>query len=486
MMYLILCIYAIINAVLCVNIVLPFKQLLINLKKNDNEYNSTLFLNDNLYFISYSLLNIGNPNQQMILLFNQNSNEILVYKNNQNCKYLSNNYNYLPELSKSVNILNYSSYNISNYSVKRYLLEEKIELYTNKECSKHIKSYFKFHYLKEYNNNFSNNYCADFGFPINKYLNKINSMTFIQQLKEQNIIDNYLITIQFKSNYEGFYCIGNFPHEFDKNNFKEYQLISAYSIPKNYLYQFQLSIDNIYILNNNKTEYQLNADKIYFNLDLGVITGPIEYFKKINELFFNKYYTNNICKTEIVEKRIFNQMYNRIMPCNYYIIKCEKNIFSDIKSFPSLNFYHKEMNFIFSLSYNELFLEKNNAYYFLVVDILNEDKYWQIGIPFFRKYQTTFNLDTRKIYFYNKNLKFNKINNPSNNNKLILICFGLSIILIGITFFLGKKINEHRKLRKNEIEDNNYNYISSDCQNQPQFIYNKEIEMKIKNKISYK
>ena len=98
MIYFILFIYEIINVILCVNIVLPFKQLLVNSETKEYYYNSTLFLEDNLNYISYSLINIGEPKQQMILLFNQNSNRILVHKNNPNCKYLSKNYNYLPEL----------------------------------------------------------------------------------------------------------------------------------------------------------------------------------------------------------------------------------------------------------------------------------------------------------------------------------------------------------------------------------------------------
>ena len=482
MIYFILFIYEIIDVILCVNIVLPFKQLLVNSETKEYYYNSTLFIEDYLNYISYSLINIGEPKQQMILLFNQNNNEILVHKNNPNCKYLSENYNYLPELSKSVNILKYSSFNLSNYNAKQYLLEEKIELYTNKNYTKKIQINLVFNYLEEYNN-ISNNFCADFGFPLNKYLNKITSMTFIQQLKEQKIIDNYLITIEFKSNYEGFYHIGDFPHEFDKNNFKEYQLISTYSIPKNYLFQFQLSMNNIYILNNNKSEFQLNPNKIYFNLELGVILGPKEFIIKINELFFNKYFENNICKNEIIRKNLYDPKFSTIMPKNYYVISCEKNkkvdnIFFDIKSFPSLNFYHKEMNFTFSLSYNELFEEKNNIYYFLIVDILSSDDEWQIGIPFFRKYQTTFNIDTRKIYFYNKNIMLIKTNKTNNNNKLILICFGLSLVLAVITFILGKKINEQRKLRKNEIEDNNYNYISIGYKIEPK--NEQEIEMKIK------
>ena len=101
------------------------------------------------------------------------------------------------------------------------------------------------------------------------------------------------------------------------------------------------------------------------------------------------------------------------MPKTYYAISCDKNkivddIFFDISTFPSLNFYHREMNYTFHLTYKELFIEINDIYYFLIVDILTNNDYWQLGVPFLRKYQTTFNIDTRKIYFYNKEINLPK------------------------------------------------------------------------------
>lgn len=487
MMIVIFCIYQFFNIIVSKNILLPFKQLL--LKNCEKEYNITYFLDDNLHFNAYSLINIGEPKQQMIILFNQNNNEILIHKNHPYCKYISKKFNYLPEISKTSKFLNNS--NISN-NITQYLINEEIELYTDKNCLDKIKSKLDFYYLQENDNNL-NNYCADFGFPINKYLNKINSMTFIQQLKDQKIIDNYLITIEFNASYSGFFHIGNFPHEFDKNNFKEYQLISTYSIPKNFLFQFQLSIDKIYISyinNSTPNEIQFGDNKIYFNLELGIILGPKEYFLKINKIFFKKYTEKKICKEEVYHKILYDPLYSTIMPKTYYAISCDKNkivddIFFDISTFPSLNFYHREMNYTFHLTYKELFIEINDIYYFLIVDILTNNDYWQLGVPFLRKYQTTFNIDTRKIYFYNKEINLiNNVEKGNNNNFVLLVfgCFVLSIFLISIAFIIGKKINEHRKIRKNELEDDNYNYISSLSINSPYNFINKTIELNIKNK----
>ena len=497
MKFIFLCIYLFFNNIFSKSILLSFKQSTFYSK--EKKYNSTLFLEDNLEFISYSLINIGNPKQSMVLLFNQNNKEILVHNNNQNCKYLSKKYNYtsnyLPENSKSVKILNYTYYNVTKNGISRYIINEEIEFFINKNYSNKIKSYLNFYYLKE-NNNYSNSYCADFGFPINKNLNGINSMTFIQQLKSQKIIDDYLITIEFISSFEGFYHIGDFPHTYNKSYFKEYQLISAYSIPKIFLFQFQLSIEQIYITFKNNSilnKIQFNSDKIYFDLELGIIQGTNDYFKKIKEIFFNKYFEKKICKTDIIQKTKFEPIYSTMMPKNYYIISCQKNkiidnLFFDYKLFPSINFFHKEMNFTFTLTYNELFQEVNDVYYFLIVNTLNDDKDWKIGIPFLRKYQTTFNIDTRKIYFYNKNIRqFNnnkkKNINKENNLYLIFICVLLTLFLIGFAFILGKKINEHRKMRKNELEDGGYNYLDSEKRLSSKKGNIKLIEMNLKEKI---
>ena len=154
---------------------------------------------------------------------------------------------------------------------------------------------------------------------------------------------------------------------------------------------------------------------------------------------------------------------------NYEIISCRKNeerdkLYFNVKLFPSLYFYHQEMNFTFYFDYNDLFEEKNGIYYFKIIFSLNEDKEWQFGKTFFEKYSTTFDIDSRKIYFYNKNIVFKNIAeniNKENSNILIIICVILSVIFLVITFIFGRKIYKQRKLRKNELNDNNYDYQSS-------------------------
>ena len=60
----------------------------------------------------------------------------------------------------------------------------------------------------------------------------------------------------------------------------------------------------------------------------------------------------------------------------------------------------------------------------------------------------------------------NKNNNNSSNKKKITIIIIISIIsvlvLAAIAYFLGKKLNENRKKRANELRDEDFEYSTSD------------------------
>jgi len=63
-----------------------------------------------------------------------------------------------------------------------------------------------------------------------------------------------------------------------------------------------------------------------------------------------------------------------------------------------------QYNFTFSLSDDDLFIEINNKFYFLVAFPENEDNIYYIqcflGLPFYLKYRLTFNFDLKTIGFY--------------------------------------------------------------------------------------
>ena len=102
-----------------------------------------------------------------------------------------------------------------------------------------------------------------------------------------------------------------------------------------------------------------------------------------------------------------------------------------------------------------------------------ENEIWKLGEPFFSKFQFTFNQEQKTVGFYNsklekisnedfmKNLEQENNNSSKGNSKtvlyIILIVIGV-LILIALAYFLGKKFNESRKRRANELKDDDFDY----------------------------
>ena len=95
----------------------------------------------------------------------------------------------------------------------------------------------------------------------------------------------------------------------------------------------------------------------------------------------------------------------------YLVIK-EKEF--KIYEFPSLYLFKEEFNFIFELNYKDLFKEIGDQYYFLIVYFPFSSTNFELGKPFLKKYQLSYNVDMSTIHFYQKNdenKKEIKINN---------------------------------------------------------------------------
>ena len=161
---------------------------------------------------------------------------------------------------------------------------------------------------------------------------------------------------------------------------------------------------------------------------------------------------------------------------------CKKDkLKSHLNSFPTLFFSHIKYDYIFELTYEDLFKEIYDYYYFMVIfpntypddyDI-NEKEEWHLGLPFLKKYQFVLNYDSKTIGFYKStNLNYQKENNNNTKNeikniegekgiKVWLIILGILIVLILIiaAFFIGKLVNKQRKKRANEMKDDDFEYV---------------------------
>ena len=139
--------------------------------------------------------------------------------------------------------------------------------------------------------------------------------------------------------------------------------------------------------------------KVEFDINCGCLLGNSD---------FRKYFKNYLKYNGIsIEPKLYEK--------EYYIYFFEKNMtnFDVIKKI-NIEFYHKELNYNFSFNYNDLILEKNNGYYFLIAFEYEFRSDWKFGFPFFKKYHFIFNHDSKIMGFYCPDGCAN--NSPENNN----------------------------------------------------------------------
>ena len=221
-------------------------------------------------------------------------------------------------------------------------------------------------------------------------------------------------------------------------------------------------MDEIFF-NYNDSKIQMKEKKVIFYMDYGLILGTKNYFENIEENFFSKYYKDEICKE-----------YNFFIPGKHFIgIKCKALNGFKIKEFPNLYLFNRELNYTFELNYTDLFKNNKDEYYFLMIFDQMIINIWKIGKPFLRKYELTFDIDSKSVIFYDQSIKPSKQNNNNNNsdNKvliIVLICIGGLIIICGLiigAYYLGKQINSSRKRRANELSDDDYEYFTKNDNN---------------------
>ena len=437
----------------------------------------------------YTKISIGEPSHeiQAFLSVQHSYFSISSSKNIKNINDFQSHYNIIKSNSFK-NILtgrtlaeaNYNSMamekfklNIFNYKKREYYntsINDMIFIYNNKD-NVNEKSYY-----------------LNIGFQIinQKFFKEREKYNFITQLKKREIIGNYDWSIFFKKgpnnngnflynpdyllNAKGEILIGDLPNNYNPNNFNIQQLKKTYSKYTPLLFKWGLEFKNIYFYKNNNESNiisnkngtnmeNISVTDVQININQYIILSPLIYFYKIKTYFFDYYIKEGICKiNEGIE---------------YKTISCEKSKkfgIDNLKKFPSLFMEHHEFNYTFEFTYEDLFLEKDNNYWFLVAlsSFKNDLEEWNMGIIFLRKYNLIFNQDTKTISFYNTNIIIEDIDDKK-WNRIALISI-LTIILIGIFFIIGiiyiyicKKIFKSYKGKKriNHIYDNS-DYLKED------------------------
>ena len=448
-------------------IFLPF-QIQKEKEYSSKEYNSEIFILNNFYKNITFDFYIGNPPQKVKgIIINDNlcfelKKEKDLFSYNNFFNYINNKYK--PKDSSSVSIINKEL----RWNKGQYMTLGS-ELFKFGNNNKEYNLTFLFQYSQEeeidMNEIKSQNYIVKFGINIITGFSGDECPNFISNIRSYAHLSKYLVSYTFSNRNNGYLVIGDELYNYSKI-YHEPQYKSVYT---SYYYMVnhnkEIIVDNY--ANKNIT---LNNTYAFLQYDLGVIIGTNEYKKAINEIFFNKLISEDICQINIVKLNETD---------NYYLYSCQEKNFN-IKIFPKIIFFSRSYIFDFELNYNDLFVKKyDNKYYFLVLfKVKNETNNetiikdnWILGEPFYKKYNFTLNLDARMLGFYNPNFDFeedeeiiDKEDKGKNKNITLKILLGILgfifvICLMILCFYLGMKIKNERKQRANELKDENYEYI---------------------------
>jgi len=456
---------------------LPFKILENNINENNDIIDIVKYWKE---LKLYTELMIGEPPKKIGVFFVSDIFELTLFqnmcdiKNSFYSKDNSSSYKYI----KSINYL-------FNKVMNCLIITEKLNLYLDKEQKKNISidnvimvysdnkeeefnqdEYYKDDY-KDRKYEYHPNTCLNIGFQPRQNFNFGGKANFIQQIKlykinNNSLVNSYDYTFQFTSDKDGYLIIGEKPHEFDKNNYKEEQYILTGAKDRNYTFEWIIEFNSIYYTGinvNNNTLYNstfTNDLSVIVDITYGLIEGTDNYEKNITKDFFEKFFNNKQCFIRENENDGYKFFYCDIKIWNYIA-----------KYFPVLKFCLHEYNMCFDFRYTDLFRVKNDKLYFLIYfNKNNKSNRFKLGQIFLKKYLVTFNFDSKMIGFYNKNIK----NEDETVEKkyyehdiifIILIIIGFIIFFIA-GFFVGKKIYEKTRRKKaNELEDE-YDYESQD------------------------
>ena len=395
---------------------------------------------------------------------------------------IDTNYDYVAKEKIELNIVNYEKKERYNISV-----DDMIFIYNENTKNKDNKE--KIYYL-------------NIGFQIinqKKYKEREN-FNFIHQLKKRKIIHNYDWCIFFEKgknkngnflynpdeliNAKGEILIGDLPNNYN-SNFHKNQMLTTYSIYTEYIFKWALQFSNIYYNKTLNETVKIRMNDVQLNINNYIILAPMTYYHHIKTDFFDYYISKNICKE-------FRGNEYRTFFCE----KSENFNEENLKKFPTLYMEHKEFQYTFELTYEDLFMEKDGKYWFLIsLSIFNSDiEEWFMGIIFLRKYNLIFNQDSKTISFYNTNLPIMDIDSKKIFDKnaiisyIIIVIITLAIIIFcAILVYISRlyikkimiKLNKEKK-RLNHIYDNSY-YIEHenfDINNKKNFQQNLLMEMK--------
>ena len=263
------------------------------------------------------------------------------------------------------------------------------------------------------------------------YDNEQNEFSFINQMKENKIINRRIFSVLYKDKsitddpmFDGQILFGLYPHEltsrYDDKNLKWVQTKDN---------TWKINFDTIEFNN----EEKLDTNDVEFDIGLNLMVGPEEYRIKIYENFLKKNIDKNICKEEIFFNKKDNQFY-LAYSCIYDL---------DLENFPTLSFFNKELNYSIVMDSRQLLcVYKGIVYLKVVFKKKAENKKWIFGRSFMELYPLVFDVDNKRIGFY-------KVEISQDYLSVIIFLFLTIFIVAGISIYRDYQM-KNEEIKKNE------------------------------------
>lgn len=229
------------------------------------------------------------------------------------------------------------------------------------------------------------------------------NLSFIHQLKEKK----YINQLKFGFGVNNTIYFGEIPKEMKHNKYKSYcnSFANEWGCE---LTSIKYGDFTFYSKNN-----FLSSSYLIFQTAHPYIQVPIEFFSFIKEIVLKKFFEERICYTM--------EEYDKM---NYFC-KC-----SSINKFPNISFFIEDKKFEFHSK--DIFYQKNDiCVMYIEVDYLNYHNKWVLGTTFLKKYNTLFDYELKKVYFYGSSPFINHYNFQRK------LCRVLGFLLLcGISFTL--------------------------------------------------
>ncbi len=362
-------------------------------------------------------ISIGTPPQKIPVTINYYSEPFYLTKPSSQGKFSH-------EQSKTF----YSNFTEVQFSkMKGYIAKDSINLnfQNEKKNKEELIEDISFSYIIEPNASKIN--FGSIGLTFLSYSN-FKDLNLVFQLKKKELIENYGFQFIYLNDIEGDVYLGQYPHEYNKSYYDNIDF-----------FHIKVSVPGVWSSTFQNVSYgnEVISQENHFTLNntLGGIIGNRFLFVLINKYFFNNPdITKGKCKT------VYQYEYN--------FFECESDV--DIKQFQNLQFYSKELNYTFVLTYEDLFEVINGKIYCKLIFKNEMSSAWYLGQPFLKKYLITFDQDKKLFGFYKK-LKDKKSFFTLSTFFVFVLIIVISILIVVLFKYINKK---PRKIRANELEEN--------------------------------